>query len=365
MVVPPILGRSRAVHRDPRSQLNVALVIPLHGSAGIFGPSCELCAELAREEINAAGGILARELSLHVVDGARSPAGVAAEIEALVGLGAVDAVVGWHISAVRNAVAPRIAHRVPYVYTALYEGGETTPGVFLTGEVPSRQLIPPLRWLAHERGARRWCIVGNDYVWPRQSAAVVHRHADDCGIEIVDEIFVQLGAETFDSTLERVEASGSDAVLMLLVGDDGVLFNRAFARRGLDDACLRFSPLMEENMLLATGAEASRGICAAAGYFESLLTEESLEFEARYVRRFGVDAPTLNSLGESCYEGLTLLASLARRARSLDVRAMSAVSDSVRYHGPRGTLSMRNSHLDQRIYLADACDLEFEVVAQV
>jgi ABC-type branched-subunit amino acid transport system substrate-binding protein len=39
---------------------NVALVVPLHGSAGIFGPSCELCAQLAAEEINASDGLLGR-----------------------------------------------------------------------------------------------------------------------------------------------------------------------------------------------------------------------------------------------------------------------------------------------------------------
>ena len=31
---------------------DVALVIPLQGPAGIFGPSCEACAELAAEEVN-------------------------------------------------------------------------------------------------------------------------------------------------------------------------------------------------------------------------------------------------------------------------------------------------------------------------
>jgi urea transport system substrate-binding protein len=39
-------------------------------------------------------------------------------------------VVGWHISAVRELLAPRIAQRVPYVYTALYEGGNVALGSF-------------------------------------------------------------------------------------------------------------------------------------------------------------------------------------------------------------------------------------------
>ena len=36
--------------------------------------------------------------------------------------------------------------------------------MFCTGETPSRQLLPAMRWLHRENGVRRWCIVGNDYV---------------------------------------------------------------------------------------------------------------------------------------------------------------------------------------------------------
>src|SRR3712207_2449243 len=100
----------RRLGSGPRKPtLDFALVIPLQGSAGIFGPSCELCAQLAVEEINAADGVLGRELRFSVVDGSQSPTRVADEVGALVSAGLVEAVVGWHISAVRQAVAPRIA----------------------------------------------------------------------------------------------------------------------------------------------------------------------------------------------------------------------------------------------------------------
>ena len=47
----------------------IANYVPLQGPAGIFGPSCELSAQLATEEINATGGVLGREVQLVVVDG--------------------------------------------------------------------------------------------------------------------------------------------------------------------------------------------------------------------------------------------------------------------------------------------------------
>lgn len=324
-----------------------------------------MCARLAAEEVNAGGGLLDRPVQLRIVDGSGPPQVVADRVDDFVKAGVIDAVVGWHISAVRRAVAPRLSMRVPYIYTALYEGGEATPGVFLAGETPDQQVLPALRWLAEERGLRRWAVVGNDYIWPRRTAAAAHRYADELGAEICDEMFVPLGTERFASTIGRLLASRADGVLMLLVGQDAAHFNRAFADVGLDQSCCRLSPLVDENTLMASGAEATANLCAAAAYFESLITPEGLAFGARYAARFGADAPTLNSPAESCYEGLLLLSALVRAARSLDPRALAGVAAGVEYDGPRGGLHLRDRHLQQRVYLAEADGFEFHVSHQL
>jgi urea transport system substrate-binding protein len=352
-------------HPPADTAIEVALLIHLSGSAGIYGPSCELCARLAIDEINAAGGVLGRPLRMRVVDASGHPAAVADHVERLVKSAEVDAIVGWHISAVRQAVAPRIRGRVPYVYTALYEGGERDPAVFVVGETPSRQLLPAMAWLRSEYGVRRWLIVGDDYVWPRGTAAAARCFAPLCDGKVCDEVYVPLGTTSFSDIVGRIAQARADAVLMLLVGQDAVAFNRAFAEAALQDTCRRLSTLIEENTLLASGAETTRGICAAAAYFESLVTADSQHFGARYVRRFGDDAPTLNSPAESCYEGMLLLAAMANMARSLEVPALCAVADEVIYGGPRGEVRLRDHHLEQPVYLAEADALEFAVVAQL
>ncbi len=345
--------------------LHVGLVVPLQGPAGMFGPSCEASAALAMDEINADSGVLGRQVRLVLIDGGQPPGRVADEVDCLVSARAVDAVAGWHISAVRQAVAPRTAGRVPYVYTALYEGGEQTPGVFLTGETPDLQLYPAMRWMATALGVRRWFIVGDDYVWPRASAAAARAYAGELGARICAESYVRLGSDDFGPVLTAIERLRPDGILMLLVGEDAVQFNRAFAARGLDARIVRLSPLMDENMLLATGATGTVGLYAAAGFFEALGTEGSLRFLADYSRRHGVLAPAATSLGESCYEGLRLLAELWRRCGSTDLPAMCAVAEATGYDGPRGPVHLANQHLRQRIYVARADGLEFEVLAQL
>lgn len=348
--------------RRQNSPLVIGLLIPLQGPAGVFGPSCELCAQLAVNELNAAGGMLGRPVQLRVLDGGGPPAEVADTVDKLIRAGAIEALVGWHTSAVRRAVAARLRQRIPYIYTALYEGGEATPGVFMTGETPERQVLAALRWMSGQAGIRRWSIVGDDYVWPHRTVDAVHRSAHACGIQIREEIFVQLGNTDFRPALRQLERSDCDGVLMLLLGRDGVEFNRQFASAGLDDRCVRLSPLMDENMLLATGANSTSGLYSTAGYFEALATSENLDFGARYWSAFGQQAPVLNSMGESCYEGVRLLAELARIAGCLQVPALSAAATVARYGGPRGEVRLEGAHLQQEIYLAQANGLDLDVL---
>jgi ABC-type branched-subunit amino acid transport system substrate-binding protein len=345
--------------------IDVALVVPRSGSAGIYGPSCEACADMAIADLNGAEGLLGRQVRLIPVDGSRAPDIVAADVAALVASGAIDAVSGWHISPVRQAIARVTANRVPYVYGPLYEGGERTPGLFLTGETPSRQLLPAMDWMKSEYGIDRWVLIGNDYIWPRQTGLAASQHAVARGRPLLDEIYVPLGTADFSSAIRRVEATGAAGVVMLLVGADGVAFNRQFAASGLAEAVSRLSPHVEENMLMASGCESTAGLFAAAGYFEALNTTASMDFAGRYYARFGPTAPALNSIGESCYEAITLLIALASKAGSLGIVDLTVAAQNLTYISPRGEVSMRGNQMSQDIYVAEATGLDFEVRARI
>ncbi|GEL27024.1 hypothetical protein PSU4_59780 [Pseudonocardia sulfidoxydans NBRC 16205] len=345
--------------------INIAFVVPESGPSGIYGPSCQASGRLAAMEINEAGGILGREVRLRTVDGGQSPERVAAEVAEIVGKGLAEAVTGWHTSAVREALVPRLCGRVPYIYTAVYEGGEHTPGVFLTGETPANQILPAMRWMAEEMGIRRWVIVGNDYVWPRASARSVRAYAEQIRAVIGEEIFVPLGTEAYGSVLRRLRDAHVDGVLMFLLGSDAVKFNRAFSRTGMDEQMVRLSPLMDENMLMGTGAQSTHNLYSAAGFFETLATAHGLDFERRYVNLVGPSAPAVASPGESCYEGIAMFAELASAARATDVPHISRVANLVSYESPRGAVRVYNQHLIQRVYLAKAEGLEFDVLAEI
>ncbi|MBF6345413.1 substrate-binding domain-containing protein [Nocardia cyriacigeorgica] len=350
----PVLRRARA------DLWRLALVIPLQGPAGLFGASCEAVGELLAHDLNAAGGVLGREVVLEIVDGGAAPSRVAAEVSRLADAGHIDAVSGWHISSVRNALAPVLAGRIPYAYSSLYEGGETRPGVYCCGETPRQQIAPALRWLRDNTGTRKWFVVGDDYVWPQQSLSAVRQFAAELGLDLVGGAFVKLGGGNMRTVVEQVARSGCESVLMLLVGQDAVQFNRAFARRGLQDSILRFSPLMDENMLLASGADATRGLVVASGYFRSLTDGNAMELVRGYTGLHGPVAPAIGAAAESCYEGGQLLAAMARHAGRLD--DLNPVPHGIAYEGPRGTIEFQGIEAKQRIHLAVANGFDFDIV---
>ncbi|WP_082661474.1 MULTISPECIES: substrate-binding domain-containing protein [unclassified Rhodococcus (in: high G+C Gram-positive bacteria)] len=341
----------------------VGMVIPLQGPGGIFGPSCMAVSDLAGRELNSGTGFDGREVQLEYIDGGRDPRAIAAEVSAMVDAGRLDAVSGWHISSIRRHLAPVVRGRIPYMYTSLYEGGEVSSNVYCSGESPEQQIYPAMRWLRDHHGVRSWYVVGADYIWPLRTHQLIEQFAAALGLDIVGSSFVPMGRADDPQLPATAAQSGCHAVLTLLVGQDAVDFNRHFAARDLHHRILRFSPLMEENMLLAGGAETTENLFASAAYFRTLHTESSLRFIGDYVDANGHEAPALNNMAESCYQGVYALSHLARRAGGLDPDRCDAQIDGLEFDSPRGVVRFDGNQARQQIYMAQASGLDFEVVA--
>ena len=348
-----------------RELLSVAFVVPLQGPTGLYGPSCLACGELAVEQLNRHDGINGRQVELVVVDGGRDPEVVADEVGTLVDAGAVDAVAGWHISAVRQAITRRIGGRVVYAYAAMHEGRDDTPGVFMLGERPVNQILPAAHWMREQLGVERWSIIGNDYVFPRVTGSTARLALQDSPSQVVSETYVPLGTTDFTPVIDELQRGDAGGVIMLLMGQDAVHFNRQFARQGLEDRLTRLSPAIEENTLLGGGAGSNRNLYAAAAFFDNMGTAESTELSTAYYQRHGPWAPALNAVGESCFEALHFLAWIGRRCGGIDMASVSSLEPGRFYDGPRGLVRLDGNLLDQDVYLASAEDLEFEVQEQI
>ena len=344
----------------------IALSIPMCGSAGIWGPSCIASAQVAAHQLNRHDGIAGRGVELVLVDSAlEAKTPVETVVDSLIASRSIDAIVGMHISAVRQRLTRVVRGRIPYVYTPLYEGGERTFGVFAIGDTPPRQLGPAMERLHRERKLRKWALIGNDYVWPRVSHRYARAKLAEMGAVPVHERYLPFAARDLAEQVERLAASGADAVLMSLVGQDAVDFNRIFGAMGLDRTMIRLSCAIEENGLLASGAENLERLFCSSSYFGALSTAENACFREQYYGLHGDRAPVLNALGQSTWEGIQFLASLMRDGRGDWREQALAPTRPISYRSARQAVYTSNSSGSTPIYLARADGLMFRIVTRI
>lgn len=349
------MARSRDAYR-------IALLIPMCGSAGIWAPSCISSAQVAIEELNKANGICGRKVQLIMIDAAlEASVPIEEAVNDLIASGSIDAIVGMHISAVRQRLSKVVHQRVPYIYTPLYEGGEKTAGLYAIGEMPQEQLGPSMELLQTRYRPKSWALIGNDYVWPRTSHSYAKSKLSRMSVHLAYEKYVPFGLKDMDRLVEEIDASGAEALLLSLVGQDAIAFNRAFGKAGLDRRVVRLSCALEENGLLACGASSLKRLFAASSYFGNLATDANCAFKERYYALHGDQAPVLNAIGQSTYEGVHFLAGLLHGYTDQWRDKSGYDCLPVLYRSGRKNLAKGPEHRAP-IYLARADGHKFEVI---
>ncbi|MEP0073290.1 MAG: substrate-binding domain-containing protein [Marinomonas sp.] len=344
------------------ADIKVGVLVPDSGPAGLFGPSTRNSAILAAEEINAAGGINGEPIELIFADVGVPPAEAVQAALKLWKAQRVEAFVGMHDSAVREALVGLFKGQVPYVYTPVYEGNACNDGLYVTGETPSQQLAPVIPFLMEKESVKKWYLIGNDYNWPRDTNALAKDYIAEAGGEIVGEEYLPFTVAEFDSSLQKIKSSGAEGVLITLVGGASVGFNVAFSGFGLDKQAIRLGTLIEENTLVGIGTENANRLYSSSGYFTSIETDDAKRFAASYREKFGANAPSLNTLGQSAYDGLKLLTALGNSAGSLKVSDIEKIAEGSAFESPRGTGVLVGHHVAKTIYLANGTGGSFKVI---
>ena len=327
----------------------------------MWAPSCIASAEVALHELNAENGIRGRPVEITIVDSAIE-AEIPAEIrvDAMIRQGRVDALVGMHISDVRQRIAETVRGRVPFVYTPLYEGGEASPWVYAIGDTPAGQLGPAISHMSRRFKLRKWAMVGNDYIWPRVSHAHAKLQLRRQHGDVVFDAYLPFSSDRLAEAVETIGRSGADAVLISLVGQDAVDFNRLFGALDLHRRMFRLSCAVEENGLLASGARNVHRLFSSASYFAGLDTPANASFRELYHNFHKNRAPMLNAMGQSTYEGLHFLASLVAGGGE-DWRVYgTGTAPPVTYRSARRGLYMSNAQNPAPVYIARADGYVFD-----
>lgn len=324
-------------------------------------------ATLAIDEINAAGGVLGKPLEAIHYD-TRSDIGLYRQYaDRLLTEDAVGVIIGCCTSLSRKAVLPSIERRNGMLwYPDLYEGFEYSPNVIYVGAATNQNSLPLARYL-FRRGARRFLLIGSDYIYPREANRVMRDLIERHDGEVLDEIYVpmQPPQEELDRLVGRVTALRPDVVFSTLVGSNIGGFCERYADAGIDPADI---PIASHNVteaeLTAVGRAECAGHITAAPYFSSIKTEANRDFVRAFRQRFGPAAP-ISQYAASAYSAVRLFALALERAGEMDTQRIMACARGLEMEAPYGrvVIDSDNNHtwMTPRVGVWNGVD-EFDLV---
>ena len=263
---------------------------------------------LAIEQINAAGGVLGRQIEIIQEDGASDWPTFAEKARKLLVQDNVAAVFGCWTSASRKAVLPVFENENGMLYyPTFYEGLEQSKNVIYTGQEATQQIIAGLDWIAEEKDAKTFYLVGSDYIWPRTSNKIARKHIEDVlGGTVVGEEYYPLGNTNFGSLINKIRLKKPDVVYSSIVGGSNVAWWKQLKAAGItSDRQTIMTISVTEDEVLGIGGENMEGFYSAMKYFESLDNENNAAFVAAFKERWGEDS-VMGDVTQAAYLGQLL-----------------------------------------------------------
>lgn len=335
-------------------EVTIGTVLGLSGANSVITPAVVQAAELAVDELNQAGGILNKDVCLKVFDDGSVPQTAQAAWDTAVNQANVDVVVAMETSAAREAGIP-IAEEanVPYIYTALYEGGACNPILYVNAVVPQQMGEPMINYLIEQEGAETWFLVGSDYNFGRLSQEAARTFIEEAGAEVVGEEYNPIDATDWTAIISQVRSANPDAIMMATAGGaPNVSFLKQLRGSGYDGIVSSMS--IDEGTTATIGADA-QGVYMSADYFVNLDTPANEEFKSKLEEKFGDDMETPTLYSVPTYDGIFAYAKAAEQAGSIEPDAILNKLDEVTVNGPRGPVTMnQDRHATLPIRLGQA-----------
>lgn len=301
---------------------------------------------MAKDEINASGGIMGKKIEVIEEDGASEPTVFAEKIDKLLTQDEVEAVFGGWTSASRKAMLPVVegANGLLF-YPVQYEGLEASKNIYYTGATTNQQIIPAMDFLK-SKGVKTLFLAGSDYVFPRTANKIIKQYAKELGIEIVGEEYVPLDKDDWTTQVAKIAAAKPDFVFNTINGSSNVGFIKAYYEAGLGpDNSPIISVSIAEEEAPAMGKDV-KGQYAAWNYFQSVQNPQNEKFIKAFKAKYGEDRPTSDPM-EAAYTSLYLYKGMVEKAKSFCVDAVNANSNGVSFDAPEGkvTINGENHHI--------------------
>jgi urea transport system substrate-binding protein len=351
--------------------IKVGVLHSLSGTMAISETTLKDTVLMMVDDINKKGGLLGKKVEAVVVDPASNWPLFAEKARELISKEKVSVVFGCWTSVSRKSVLPVFEELNSMLfYPVQYEGEESSKNVFYTGAAPNQQAIPAVEYLMSEDGggAKRWFLLGTDYVYPRTTNKILRAFLKSKGVaeKDIEEIYTPFGHsdyQTIVANIKKFAAGGKTAVVSTINGDSNVPFYKELGNQGLkatDVPVVAFSVGEEE--LRGIDTKPLVGHLAAWNYFMSVKNAQNDAFIKMYkdwARKNSVpnlDTVVTNDPMEATYVGIHMWKQAVEKAKSIEVDKVRPAMYGQTFKAPCGftlTMDKSNHHLHKPVFIGE------------
>jgi len=339
--------------------IKVGILHSLSGTMAISETTVVDAEKLAIKEINAAGGVLGKQIEAIEEDGASDWPTFAEKAEKLIDQDQVVTVFGCWTSASRKAVLPVFESKQHQLwYPVQYEGQECSQNIFYTGAAPNQQIEPAVDWLLENKGTD-FFLVGSDYVFPRTANTIIKEQLAAKGGSTLGEDYLPLGNTEVTPIITKIKAAMPEGGVIFnsLNGDSNVAFFKQLQGAGMTpDMYPVMSVSVAEEEVRQIGPEFLVGHYAAWNYFQTVESPENEKWVADFKAEYGDDRVT-NDPMEAAYIMVYLWKQAVEAAGTTDIPAVREAAYGQEFAAPEGPVTMNpNHHISKTVRIGQIRD---------
>jgi branched-chain amino acid transport system substrate-binding protein len=239
LVAGPFVTRSGFAQR---AAVNIGVIEPLSGANAQFGINSRNGIELVADGINAAGGIKAlggAKINLVVSDATSNPTTASTAVQHLIAQNELTAILGAFASSLTLAISEVTARAdIPFLTMAFADeitgrGLESVFKVTATASVIGRAQVNYALAIAEAAGSRieKIAIMYEDTAYGVAQSRGLRRAAKDANIEVVMDEPYPLGITDATSLIDKLRASGAQAVFPVSYLNDSLFIIRTMRKQ--------------------------------------------------------------------------------------------------------------------------------------
>jgi branched-chain amino acid transport system substrate-binding protein len=328
--------------------IKIGLITPLSGIYAPDGMQVQQGAQVAADELNAAGGVMGRQVQIFAQDEGSKTSDTVNAAQILVNQQKVDFMMGPYFSGDVRAVLPitTSAKMVQILTVSSLDALMVPPQnqyLFRVTLPDSGYAVMALAWLSMIH-AKSFVYEAEDYGYAHEIGSFLTNQSASAGLTMLSSDYFPDTATDYSSAINKIATLKPDGVVVVMEGTNGIDFQKQY---GANPAVNKIGIFHLETLLILPTDAQSINAAVPNGVNNifvgpiSTITSKTAAFMQTFQAKYGISASHYAMDG---YDGVMILANAVTKAGSTDSDAVAGALASTDFTGPGGHVVFLSNH---------------------